>query len=265
MPSSVTTHKKQSHPDGPKPWPCDYCEARFVSQSHLELHRRTHTGEKPWVCDVCGQGFAQKRNMVNHKQEHSGKGYDFHCETCGQQFKSKLQLERHMMDHTGIRPYPCDQCSQAFKCSNSLKSHKMSVHSDVKHFVCQHCGSGFSTSSGVSRHQKNNRCSGLKAGAASNSARPAPQLASPRKGGKGGEVGGKVGEGRLYPHNTPVAPPSNQVQELERMQQSTMQYLHNIASLSHGSVAQYPLSLAMGGRGGGEQERGGAQHGLHHH
>ena len=43
----------------------------------------------------------------------------------------------------------------------------MSVHSDMKHFVCQHCGSGFSTSSGVSRHQKNNRCSGLKAIAAS--------------------------------------------------------------------------------------------------
>ena len=39
----------------------------------------------------------------------------------------------------------------------------LSVHSETKHFVCQHCGSGFSTSSGVSRHQKQNRCSGLKA------------------------------------------------------------------------------------------------------
>ena len=37
------------------------------------------------------------------------------------------------------------------------------MHSETKHFVCQHCGSGFSTSSGVSRHQKQNRCSGLKA------------------------------------------------------------------------------------------------------
>ena len=62
-----------------------------------------------------------------------------------------------------MRPFPCDQCNLAFKCSNGLKSHKLSVHSDMKHFVCQHCGSGFSTSSGVSRHQKNNRCSGLKA------------------------------------------------------------------------------------------------------
>lgn len=66
-----------------------------------------------------------------------------------------------------MRPFPCDKCNLAFKCSNGLKSHMMSVHSDMKHFVCQHCGSGFSTSSGVSRHQKNNRCSGLKAIAAS--------------------------------------------------------------------------------------------------
>ena len=62
-----------------------------------------------------------------------------------------------------MRPYPCDKCNLAFKCRNGLKSHILSVHSETKHFVCQHCGSGFSTSSGVSRHQKQNRCSGLKA------------------------------------------------------------------------------------------------------
>ena len=118
--------------------------------------------------------------MIDHKRVHSDK-MEYNCHTCGQQFKWKLQLERHMMDHTGVkltrlpcpslstesallqlRPFPCDQCNLAFKCSNGLKSHKLSVHSDMKHFVCQHCGSGFSTSSGVSRHLKNNRCSGLK-------------------------------------------------------------------------------------------------------
>ena len=190
MQSSVTTHKRQSHPTGVKPWVCEFCERRFVSKSQLELHRRVHTGEKPWVCDTCGKGFAQKQNMIDHKRVHSDK-MEYNCHTCGQQFKWKLQLERHMMDHTGVRPsslsiiiklificfllqlrpFPCDQCNLAFKCSNGLKSHKLSVHSDMKHFVCQHCGSGFSTSSGVSRHQKNNRCSGLKALASSDKER----------------------------------------------------------------------------------------------
>ena len=68
------------------------------------------------------------------------------------------------MDHTGVRPHPCEQCKLTFKTSNSLKKHKLSVHSDIKHFPCQHCGSRFSTSSGVLRHQKKQRCSAMKQG-----------------------------------------------------------------------------------------------------
>merc|ERR1712059_166550 len=69
-----------------------------------------------------------------------------------------------MGDHTGVRPHPCPQCKLTFKTSNSLKKHKLSVHSDIKHFACQFCGSRFSTSSGVLRHQKKQRCSALKPG-----------------------------------------------------------------------------------------------------
>ena len=68
------------------------------------------------------------------------------------------------MDHTGVRPHPCTQCKLTFKTSNSLKKHKLSVHSDIKHFACQFCGSRFSTSSGVLRHQKKQRCSALRPG-----------------------------------------------------------------------------------------------------
>ena len=68
------------------------------------------------------------------------------------------------MDHTGVRPHPCSQCNLTFKTSNSLKKHKLSVHSDIKHFACQFCGSRFSTSSGVLRHQKKQRCSALRPG-----------------------------------------------------------------------------------------------------
>ena len=93
---------------------------------------------------------------------------DYCCNKCGQQFKWKQSLERHLMDHTGIRPHPCEQCKLTFKTSNSLKKHKLSVHSDIKHFVCQHCGSRFSTSSGVLRHQKKQRCSAMKQGLTNN-------------------------------------------------------------------------------------------------
>ena len=106
----------------------------------------------------------------------------------------------------------------------------------MKHFVCQHCGSGFSTSSGVSRHQKNNRCSGLKALAANERERP------------------EMTPINHLPPPTASAPdivmkPEKMIQDEEQnnprnsrdaaMIQS-MQYLQNIAVASN-----YPLSLAM--------------------
>ena len=101
--------------------------------------------------------------MLDHTRLHNDK-MDYCCNKCGQQFKWKQSLERHLMDHTGVRPHPCEQCKLTFKTSNSLKKHKLSVHSDIKHFACQHCGSRFSTSSGVLRHQKKQRCSAMKQG-----------------------------------------------------------------------------------------------------
>ena len=48
--SSLLTHKKQSHPEGSKPWDCEYCEHRFVSKSQLEIHTRVRPlGELFWT------------------------------------------------------------------------------------------------------------------------------------------------------------------------------------------------------------------------
>ena len=95
----------------------------------------------------------------------------------------------------------------------------------MKHFVCQHCGSGFSTSSGVSRHQKNNRCSGLKAINEKESPAESVPAASPSVGGSAGQVKQEVREGEGEPRYN-----------RDTMIQS-MHYLTNIAN--------YPLSLAM--------------------
>ena len=103
----------------------------------------------------------------------------------------------------------------------------------MKHFVCQHCGSGFSTSSGVSRHQKNNRCSGLKALASNDRPELTPTNQLPP------------------PAAAPdiVMKPEKMMQEEEQSNPrnqrdaamiQSMQYLQNIAVASN-----YPLSLAM--------------------
>ena len=50
-----------------KKWVCDgpNCNKRFVQKTHLDIHRRTHTGLKPYICTKpnCGLTFSQRGNL----------------------------------------------------------------------------------------------------------------------------------------------------------------------------------------------------------
>jgi len=36
---------------------CQVCNKKFLSASHLEKHRVTHTSERPFMCGTCGKTF----------------------------------------------------------------------------------------------------------------------------------------------------------------------------------------------------------------
>ncbi|NXN20806.1 CKR1 protein, partial [Nycticryphes semicollaris] len=49
---------------------CGDCGKRFIWASHLERHRRVHTGEKPFACPDCGEAFTQRCHLDKHRRGH---------------------------------------------------------------------------------------------------------------------------------------------------------------------------------------------------
>ena len=45
---------------------CDECGKSFNWRSHLDSHKRMHSGIKPFVCAFCKKGFTQKGHMKRH-------------------------------------------------------------------------------------------------------------------------------------------------------------------------------------------------------
>ncbi|XP_062454620.1 zinc finger protein CKR1-like isoform X2 [Rhea pennata] len=53
-----------------RPFGCADCGKRFPWASHLERHRRVHTGEKPYECPECGESFSQDSHLAKHRRGH---------------------------------------------------------------------------------------------------------------------------------------------------------------------------------------------------
>ena len=89
---------RQPEPVKAKPLRCSVCNQKFLAESELTKHLRTHTGKGPFVCAICRRSFDQTAHLEIHMRTHN-LGTAFPCLHCEKSFTSRLEVMRHMKLH----------------------------------------------------------------------------------------------------------------------------------------------------------------------
>ncbi|WYZ38798.1 hypothetical protein EsH8_III_000712 [Colletotrichum jinshuiense] len=135
-PAPSTSSSTPAEPtDAPKTkrYVCDVddCGKSFYQSTHLDTHKRAHTGEKPYACNWprCGRTFSQPGNLKTHMRRHTGEK-PFRCEQCSKVFAQRGNLQTHMATHTNAKPFVCklDNCNKMFTQRGNLKNHQNKYH-----------------------------------------------------------------------------------------------------------------------------------------
>ncbi|KAF5023230.1 hypothetical protein F66182_4705 [Fusarium sp. NRRL 66182] len=124
-PLDTKVSRKRYICDGPS------CKKSFTQKTHLDIHRRTHTGDKPYICklDGCNLTFSQLGNLKTHMRRHTGER-PYSCDKCGRSFAQRGNLRAHEQTHAGLKPFTCrlNDCNKTFSQLGNMKTHQNNFH-----------------------------------------------------------------------------------------------------------------------------------------
>uniref|UniRef100_A0A672GA02 C2H2-type domain-containing protein n=1 Tax=Salarias fasciatus TaxID=181472 RepID=A0A672GA02_SALFA len=162
-----------------RPFACNVCGKRCVSELSLKIHSRIHQENYQHLCKYCYLPFKTRVDKQKHEDAHKMKNDPYSCSDCPQTFTSYKQrrshllthrglrerkcgvcgmvftswehLGRHSFVHTGLKPHKCSVCDRSFKQSSHLKSH-MRLHTGERPYACSHCDRAFNHNVSLKSH-----------------------------------------------------------------------------------------------------------------
>ncbi|XP_033838148.1 zinc finger protein 852-like isoform X2 [Periophthalmus magnuspinnatus] len=130
---------------------CKYCYATFKTKLDKLAHEEIHQNQpRPYKCPDCTVTFTNNTERRKHLKNHRGQK-KYICDKCGIGFLAKESLQRHEMIHTGMKPHKCSICKRTFTQRSHLKSH-MRVHTGEQPYKCQHCDKSFNHKVSLKSH-----------------------------------------------------------------------------------------------------------------
>ncbi|XP_069013418.1 uncharacterized protein [Embiotoca jacksoni] len=130
---------------------CKYCYATFKTKVDKITHEQTHLIEEtPYECPDCSQTFASNKERAIHLEDHRGPK-QLKCHICGIEFNRAPYLQRHLAVHTGEKPFKCLVCQRGFSQAGHLKSH-MRLHTGERPYKCHDCNKCFNHNVSLKSH-----------------------------------------------------------------------------------------------------------------
>ncbi|KAI8478348.1 PR domain zinc finger protein 10 [Branchiostoma belcheri] len=133
-----------------RPIVCEVCNKRFLNNSAIACHRKTHSGKKYYACPFCNEGFDRTETLREHVPVHAVDGV-YSCPTCSKTFPEFVQVRKHIRSFHSDKMYQCQVCEKAFPRPDKLKLH-MLKHSDRRDFLCANCGKQFKRKDKLKEH-----------------------------------------------------------------------------------------------------------------
>ncbi|KAJ8941230.1 hypothetical protein NQ318_015662 [Aromia moschata] len=132
---------------------CPVCYKRFALRERLQKHMLVHGSEesKPLQCKTCNKRFLNNSALACHIKTHYIGKKVFECPICKESFDHVLKLKLHVPQHCHNNTFTCPHCKKIFKKYNIIRKHIRAFHCERKH-TCQHCSKMFPTQDKLRMH-----------------------------------------------------------------------------------------------------------------